>query len=211
MVPLQPPTPPSEPSPGTLRGFDPWRETSRNSILILLISVFLLFTTVGFTNDIMALGRLPALRFALAVILSGGFAIVYAIAAISLLGRSWKAILPLLVLQIAVMGLLVKWQPNLPLPVPMDAAQLGRVRVRMILDSVAILTAVSLGYAGFFQVAVKEALRYVKPAPKSRARERICSGPPGPAGHSAGRPSLHSRLRGRVRLQTGAGGRRRFL
>jgi len=148
--------------PEFARSFDPWRETPRKSIVILLVSVFLFFTTVGFTNDIMVLGRTPSLRFVLAVLISGGCAIVYAIAAISLRAKSWKIILPLLALQIAVMSLLTNLLPNLPQPIPLNAAAVGRVETRMILDSIAILAAVSLGYAGFFHVSVKEALRYVQ-------------------------------------------------
>lgn len=145
-----------------MRSFDPWRETPRKSIVVLLVSVFLFFSTVGFTNDIMVMGRTPSLRFVLAVLISGGAAIVYAVAAISLRSKSWKVILPLVVLQVIGMGLLVNLLPNLPQPIPMNAAAVGRVETRMIVDSIAILAAVSLGYAGFFHVSVKEALRYVQ-------------------------------------------------
>jgi len=161
-VPASPQSSPSESRSELARSFDPWRETPRKYIVILLFSIFILFATVGFTNDIMVMGQTPTLRFAIGVIVSGGFAIVYAIAAISLLGKSWKVVVPVLALQIVGMGQLVRWLPNLPLHIPMNAAEVGHLQVRLIFDSVAILAAISISYACFFHVSVKEALRYVK-------------------------------------------------
>lgn len=145
-----------------MQNFDPWRETPRRSIIILLLSVFFFFTTVGFANDIISMGRQQSVRFVLGVVLSGVFAIFYAVAGISLRRNWWKAMLPMFALQFAVMGLLAHRFPDLPQRIPMSAADVSRLRIRLIFDSIATMAAVSLGYAGFFFVSMSEAQRYVK-------------------------------------------------
>lgn len=146
----------------SMQSFDPWRETPRKSIIILLISVFLFFTTIGFADDIIAMGRQPLVRFGMGTVLSGAFAVLYAITGISLKGRWWKAALPLFAVQFVTMGLLAHWFPDMPELVSINAAELGRLRTRLTFDSIATMVVVSLGYAGFFYVSVHEARRYVK-------------------------------------------------
>ncbi|HEY6490041.1 MAG: PP2C family protein-serine/threonine phosphatase [Terracidiphilus sp.] len=145
-----------------IAGFDPWHDTPRASIVVLLLSVFFLFTTIGFANDILDMGRQPLLRFVLGVVLSGAFAVVYAIAGITLHGRFWKVFLPVFVVQVVGMGFLTQSLPDAPQVLPLDAAAVGRLHVRLIFDGLATMAAVSLGYTGFFYVLVKEARRYVK-------------------------------------------------
>ncbi len=142
--------------------FDAWRETPRKSIVILLLSVFLFFTTIGFANDIIALGREPLVRFALGTLLCGSFAVLYAVVSISLRQNWWKAVLPIIVVQIVSMSFLEHRFPDLPELIPMNAAELANLRARLTFDSIATMTAVSLGYTGFFYVLVHEARRYVK-------------------------------------------------
>jgi hypothetical protein len=149
-------------SPEQMPSFDAWRETPRKSIVILLLSVFLFFTTIGFANDIIALGREPLVRFALGTLLCGSFAVLYAVVSISLRQNWWKAVLPIIVVQIVSMSFLGHWFPDLPQLIPMNAAELENLRSRLTFDSIATMTAVSLGYTGFFYVLVHEARRYVK-------------------------------------------------
>lgn len=146
----------------TRQSFDPWRETPRKSIFVVLCSVFVFFTTIGFANDIMSMGREQTTRFVLGVILSGGFAVVYAVAGVSLRKNWWKAVLPLFVVEIVAMGFVANRFPDRPSPDTMTAAELAQTRFRLTLDSIATMTAVSLGYTGFFIVFVSEAKRYVK-------------------------------------------------
>ena len=155
-----------------MQSFDPWRETPRKSIVVLLLSVFLLFTTIGFANDIIAMGRQQSIRFVLGVILPGLFAVFYAVAGISLRGKWWKAVLPLFAAQFAVMGLLAHRFPDRPEPASMSGSELAHTRVRLTLDSVATMAVVSLGYAGFFYVSVNEARRYVKTRTEKALLER---------------------------------------
>jgi hypothetical protein len=149
-------------SPEHMPSFDAWRETPRKSIVILLLSVFLFFTTIGFANDIIALGREPLVRFALGTLLCGSFAVLYAVVSISLRQNWWKAVLPIIVVQIVSMSFLEHRFPDLPELIPMNAAELANLRARLTFDSIATMTAVSLGYTGFFYVLVHEARRYVK-------------------------------------------------
>jgi phosphoserine phosphatase RsbU/P len=145
-----------------IQSFDPWRETPRKFIVVLLLSVFLFFTTIAFAHDIIALGRQNPVHFVFGVVLSGSFAVLYVVASISLRQNWWKAILPIFVVQFAVMSWFATRFPDLPQLASMSAAELGHLRIRLTLDSIAIMVAVSLGYTGFVSVSVKEALRYVK-------------------------------------------------
>jgi len=142
--------------------FDPWKETPRKFIVIVLLSVFLFFTTIGFANDIMSMGQQQSIRFLLGTVLSGLFAVLYAVVSISLRSNWWKGVLPIFVVQFVVMGALANWFPDRPVPASISALELDRMRVRFTFDSVATMLAVSLGYTGFFYVSVKEARRYVK-------------------------------------------------
>lgn len=145
-----------------MQSFDPWRETPRKLIVVVMFSVFLFFTTIGFANDVMSMGRQQSIRFVLGVILPGVFAIFYAIGGISLRKKWWMAALPIFVVQFVVMGALAIRFPDRPAPALMTAAELGHLRVRFMFDSIATITVVSLGYTGFFYVSVSEARRYVK-------------------------------------------------
>ncbi|HEY1744157.1 MAG TPA: PP2C family protein-serine/threonine phosphatase [Granulicella sp.] len=152
--------PETKPSPKP--SFDLWRETPRKLIVVLLLSVFFLFTTIGFANDIISMGRQQWVHFALGILLSGLFAVAYAISGITLRKSWWKAFLPVFAVQFIVMGLVANWLPDIPAPVPVGDAELGRMRLRLTIDSIATMVVVSLGYTGFFYVSVNEARRYVK-------------------------------------------------
>lgn len=141
--------------------FDPWRETPRKFIFVLLLSVFLFFTTIGFSSDIIAMGRQQPVHFVLGVILPGLFAVLYAVMCVSLRQKWWMAALPIFVVQLAVMTWLGIRFPDRHAPPSMNATQLRHVRIRLIFDSIATMAVVCLGYTGFVYVSVKEARRYV--------------------------------------------------
>jgi hypothetical protein len=144
------------------QSFDPWRETPRKSIVIVLLSVFSLFTIIGIANDIISMGRQQPIRFAFGVIFSGVFAVLYASTGITLKKYWWKGVVPIFVLQVVVMGLFGYLYPDHPQPVSTTKAELERIRIRLTIDSLAIITAVGLGYSGFVYVSVHEARRYIK-------------------------------------------------
>lgn len=140
--------------------YDLMKETPRQSIVVLLASVFLFFTTFGFAFDMIDMGQEPALRLWLVVIFSGLFAVGYAATSILLRRRWWKGVLLLFAMQYVVMSLVGRWIPDLPQPAIMTVAALGRLRARMALDSIATIIAVSVGYMGFFWVVLRETRRY---------------------------------------------------
>jgi hypothetical protein len=141
---------------------NPWEITSRKSVVIFLLAVFFVFTCFAFANDIIDMGKQPPVRFSIAVVLTGLFAVCYAISGISLRGKFWKAFLPLLTLQFVVMGLLAGLFPDTPRPAETSTAAMGRLQGRMMFDGFGIIVAVSLGYAGFVYAFISEARRYVR-------------------------------------------------
>jgi hypothetical protein len=72
-----------------------WKTFPRKSLLVFLLGVFYIFSTVGLAGDIGEMGRQPALRFVLSILLSGIFPVFYAVGGFALRKRFWKAFLPL--------------------------------------------------------------------------------------------------------------------
>lgn len=56
-----------------------WGTVPRKTLIISLIGVFFTFSTIGFANDIIEMGRQPTLRFGLAISLTGLFSVWYAV------------------------------------------------------------------------------------------------------------------------------------
>jgi serine/threonine protein phosphatase PrpC len=146
--------------PDSERAQSPWKTAPRKTSVIFLLAVFLTFTILAFANDIIEMGHQPPLRFALAIALSGLFAVAYAVAGVSLRGKIWKAAIPLFVLQFLVMGVLGNMFPSTPQPVQLDAEAMGRMQRRLAFDGLATIVAMSLSYAGFVIVFVKEGRRH---------------------------------------------------
>jgi serine/threonine protein phosphatase PrpC len=147
-------------SPDLEKAASVWRTAPRKTTAIFLLAVFLTFTILAFANDIIEMGHQPPMRFALAIALSGLFAVAYAVAGISLRGKIWKAAIPLFVLQFLVMGVLGNMFPSTPQPVQLDAGAMGRMQSRLAFDGLATIVAMSLSYAGFVIVFVKEGRRH---------------------------------------------------
>lgn len=144
------------------RASSPWQTTPRWSIAVFLLAVFFIFASFGFVFDGMDLGRQPNLRFAVSVLLVGLFAIGYAVMGITLRRRFWIGIVPLFVLQHICMALLNIWLPDAPPIVRLDPAQLSRLHNRLIVDGVAVMVSIALGYVGFLVVSVSEARRRIR-------------------------------------------------
>ncbi len=139
-----------------------WKTAPRKTIVIFLLAVFFTFTTLGFANDIIDMGKQPPLRFGLAVVLTGLFAVAYASSGIMLQGKFWKAFFPLFALQFACMNLLESWLPDRPQRVQAGAAELAYLHGRFIFDGVATIVVVILGYAGFVYVFISEGRRHLR-------------------------------------------------
>ncbi len=91
---------------------NPLRNAPRKAVVIFLLAVFFTFVAMGIANDIVAMGREPTFRFGISLVLSGSFAVCYAIAGVSLRSRVWKAFMPLFLLQMGVMSFLANRFPN---------------------------------------------------------------------------------------------------
>jgi hypothetical protein len=138
----------------------PWRNAPPRTAVIFLLAVFFVFTTMGFAGDIIDLGRTGPLRLVISVILTGLFAVFYAIGGFSLRGRFWMAFFPIFAIQFVTMGVVERTLPDLPQPALTPAAEAERLHNRLIFDAVASIVAVSVGYAGFAHVSISEAKRY---------------------------------------------------
>ena len=137
----------------------PWKTTPRWSILVFLLAVFFIFTSVGFVLDLMDMGRQPALRFALSVVLIGLFSTSYAAAGVTLRKRFWIPGVPIFILQNICMTFLANWLPDGPALTYADSAQLSRLHHRLHFDGVAVIVSVVLGYVGFLIVSTSESRR----------------------------------------------------
>jgi hypothetical protein len=141
---------------------NPWRTTPRKSVVVFLLAVFFVFATFGFANDIIDMGRQPPLRFAVAIVLSGLFAVSYAVTGVSLRGQFWKAFLPLFALQFVIMGLLANWLPDAPQSAQLGAPETARLQGRLTFDGLATVAGIFLGYAGFVFVFISEGRRHIR-------------------------------------------------
>jgi hypothetical protein len=63
------------------------------------LGVFFIFSTIGFTTDLVDMGRRSTTRLVLSVLSYGLFAVCYAVAGFVLRGRSWRAMVPIFVVQ----------------------------------------------------------------------------------------------------------------
>src|SRR5437764_12528366 len=116
----------------------PLRTIPLRTRIIFLAAVFFVFAGIGFTNDIIDMGRWPPVRYALSVGLTGSFAIGYAASGIILRNRFWKAMLPLMVVQFATMGFLARRFPDAPQLRELNGAETVRLRNRLAFDGMAV-------------------------------------------------------------------------
>jgi serine phosphatase RsbU (regulator of sigma subunit) len=141
---------------------NPLRNAPRKAVIIFLLAVFFTFVAMGIANDVVAMGRMPGLRFGISLVLSGSFAVCYAVAGVSLRSRVWKAFIPLFAAQIAVMSFLANKYPNNPEMHQMNAGDVETLRGRLLFDGIGTIITVCLGYAGFVHVFVSESRRHIK-------------------------------------------------
>ena len=141
---------------------NPLRTTPRKAVVVFLLAVFFTFVAMGIANDIVVMGRQPTIRFGLSLVLSGSFAVCYAVAGVTLRSRIWKAFIPLFALQIAVMSFLGNKYPDKPHLRQLSAEEVKSTESRLKFDGVATIITICLGYAGFVRVFVSESRRHIK-------------------------------------------------
>jgi len=145
----------------------------RKSIIVFLTGVFALFTTMAVAGDMAKLGRQPALRYVLSVLLISTFAVLYAIVGVRLRTKSWKLIIPIFLVQFLIMNLLHRWLPDAPRPTQLDANAITRLEDRLGWDSIAIIAAIAVGYACFMRTSISEGRRYFRVHAEVKLAEEI--------------------------------------
>lgn len=139
-----------------------WRKAPRSTTVVFLLGVFFIFASFGFVSDLTDMGSERPLRFAIYVILSGLFPVVYAYAGVTLRGKFWKALIPVFVLHFASFGLLGRYLPENPRPKALNPAATIDLQNRLVFDGISIIIAVCLGYTGLIFVSIREGRRYGK-------------------------------------------------
>jgi hypothetical protein len=153
-----------------------WKTTPRRTSIIFLLAVFFTFTVIALANDIIDMGHRPWSAHALAIVLSGLFAVAYAIGGITLRGRFWKAVIPLMVLQTLTMAVLGNLFPDVPPSAQMDAEAMGRTQSRLTFDGIATIVSICLGYTGFVFVSVSEARRHSRVQAEMSRQQALLEG-----------------------------------
>jgi sigma-B regulation protein RsbU (phosphoserine phosphatase) len=136
-----------------------WSGVPVASRVIFLLGVFFLFGTIGSAVDLMGLGLQSASRYLISVFLFGLFAIIYAISGLVLREQCWKAILPVILLEGLVMGLVLRMVPP---PAQLNFAAIARVQHRLTFDAGMIIGGMVLGYVSFIYVFISEGRRYFR-------------------------------------------------
>ena len=141
---------------------NPLRNSPRRAAVVFLLAVFFTFVAVGLASDVADMGRQFPLRFGLALVANGLFAVCYAVAGVSLRSRVWKAFIPLFILQLVTMSTLAHRFPDSPHLRHLDEEQTGHLEQRLSFDGIATIITLCLGYAGFVHVFVSESRRHIK-------------------------------------------------
>lgn len=134
-----------------------WKKIPPLSLAIFLLGVFFIFGIIGSAVDVITMGRQSTTRYLVSVVLFGLFAIVYAISGTVLRRNSWKVILPVMLVQMFVMGLVLR---ALPIPRVMGAGEINRLRSRLVLDGGMTIGGMVLAYVCFIYVFISEGRRY---------------------------------------------------
>lgn len=140
----------------------PWRTTPRKHIVLAVLAVFFTFATMGFVSDIMNFGRQPTLNFALTTVLSGLFAVSYAVISVAMRKRWWMGCILMFGVQFVVMAVVGHYLPAAPQQSQLDAVHTQRIQNRLMFDGAAITITVSLGYTGFVIVFIGEGKRHIR-------------------------------------------------
>ena len=134
----------------------------RKSLFTFLFGVFLLFGTVGLATDMTEFGRQPVVTFLVTTLAISVFAVGYAIAGFTMRGQSWKAIVPIFILQVIVMNVLHRLLPQMAGLHDMSASTMAEVQSRLNADGWALIATMVLGYVCFVHASVTEGRRYFR-------------------------------------------------
>ncbi|HUK88226.1 MAG TPA: PP2C family protein-serine/threonine phosphatase [Terriglobales bacterium] len=141
---------------------DPWKHAPLRAKGLFFAGVFFLFSSIGFIDDVLAMGRQPVLRLALAVGMSGGFAVLYALSGFRLRGRFWMVAAPVFVTQFLLTNVLARRLPSATPPSQMNAAAIAATASRLQLDGVGVVAVMVLAYVSFLYFAITEGRRHFR-------------------------------------------------
>ncbi|HXZ29465.1 MAG TPA: hypothetical protein VEG08_15830, partial [Terriglobales bacterium] len=140
----------------------PWQHAPLRAKVLFLAGVFFLFSSIGFIGDILAMGKEPWARLILTVALSGGFAILYAVAGFRLRGRAWVAMVPIFLLQFLFTGLIANRFPSQAAPRQMGPAEISALDYRLGIDGFGVIVVMVGGYVCFLYFAITEGRRHFR-------------------------------------------------
>jgi Stage II sporulation protein E (SpoIIE) len=139
-----------------------WKSTPLKARILALLGVFFLFSTIGFSIDVMQLGRQPVSALVISVALYGLFAIGYAVAGTTFGKYRWYAMVAIFIAQNIVMSLIYVVLPVPGLATSMNASDIARVQHRLMISAYASIAAMVLGYSAFVWVMITEGRRYFR-------------------------------------------------
>ena len=139
-----------------------WKGTPLKARILALLGVFFLFSTIGFSIDVMQLGRQPVAALAISVALNGLFAMGYAVAGTTLGKYRWYVMVGIFIAQNIVMSLIYVVLPLPPLATSMTASDIARLQHRLMLSAYTSIAAMVLGYSAFVVVMITEGRRYFR-------------------------------------------------
>jgi Stage II sporulation protein E (SpoIIE) len=139
-----------------------WKTTPVKARILALLGVFFLFSTIGFSIDVVQLGRQRVPALVISVVLNGLFAIGYAVAGTTLGKYRWPAMAVIFVVQNVVMSLIYVVLPVRLLPPMMDAADIAHMQHRLMFSAYANIISMVLGYSCFVFMTITEGRRYFR-------------------------------------------------
>jgi hypothetical protein len=143
---------------------DFWKSMPLRSQALFLLGVALLFSIIGFVNNITELARQSTLRLVLSVVVFGLFGSLYAAVGFWLRKRARvaAALLPIFVGENLLLGRIGEWLPNPAQPTMMNGADIAQLAHRLSVSGTATILAMALGYVCFAVFAGTEGRRYLR-------------------------------------------------
>jgi len=139
-----------------------WKSTPIKARILALMGVFFLFSTIGFSIDVVQLGRQRIPALVISVALNGLFAIGYAVAGTTLGKYRWPGMAVIFVVQNVAMSLIYVVLPVSPLATAMNAADIAHLQHRLTFTAYASIASMVLGYSCFVFVMITEGRRYFR-------------------------------------------------
>jgi prepilin signal peptidase PulO-like enzyme (type II secretory pathway) len=134
-----------------------WKRIPLASQALFLLGVFFIFSIIGSAVDSMGMGLQLTSRYLVSVVLFGVFAMIYAISGFFLRWRSGIVIPVVMVVEMVVMGYVLR---SVPTPNQMGTADITHVQRRLALDAGMTIGAMVLAYICFIYVFISEGRRY---------------------------------------------------